>query len=310
LLNLETWTWTQPEISAEISDSRSFHTAVLFQDKMIVWGGYKEAKEGGYTFTDVAVHILDLKTWQWSQVTPKGTPPEPRSHHSVALFQDKLFIDGGFYDIYATRDDIHLLDLTKMCWINIQVDNCSSAALAGFKVRGNRLIKFLGDAAYGGFCQDILTLELGDFDYKKQLKFQWHKGKFKGIDNYKYQISGLESEEDDDYEEENVIPCRTIHGYGEFGDNLVLFAGMAPGNGVSHMTIGDLVLLNLPAVGETTNETYTAVVPQVEGKFPPPRFGHSTIQFDHQMIVYGGLWIDTEEGNHSYDNDVYILETL
>ncbi len=40
-----------------------------------------------------------------------------------------------------------------------------------------------------------------------------------------------------------------------------------------------------------------------------PRFGHSTIQFNSQMIIYGGLWIDTEAGNHSYDNRVYILET-
>ncbi|BAY79633.1 hypothetical protein NIES25_61180 (plasmid) [Nostoc linckia NIES-25] len=37
--------------------------------------------------------------------------------------------------------------------------------------------------------------------------------------------------------------------------------------------------------------------------------GHSTIQFNHQMIIYGGLWIDTEVGNHGYDNQVYILET-
>jgi Galactose oxidase, central domain/Kelch motif len=319
LLDLETWTWTQPEISGEIPDSRSFHTAVLFQEKMLVWGGYKEAKDGGYIFTDLAVHILNLKTWQWSQVTPNGTPPKPRSHHSLALFEDKLFIDGGSYDIYFALDDIHLLDLTQMCWIDIEVDNCSSCALAGLKVRGNKLIKFLGDAAYGGFCQDIFTLELGDFDSINQLKFQWHKAKFEGIDNYKYQISVLESEEDydddydDDYEEEeneNVIPCRTIHGYGEFGDNLVLYAGMAPGDGVSHVTIGDLVLLNLPAVGENTSSTYTTIVPEVKGKFPPPRFGHSTIQFNHQMIVYGGLWIDTEEGNNSYDNDVYILETL
>lgn len=311
VLDLETWTWTQPDIFGNIPDSRGFHTAVLYQDKMLVWGGYKEAKDGGYIFTDVAVHILNLKTWEWSQITPNGTPPEPRCHHSAALYQDKLFIDGGSFDMYAAYKDIHLLDITQMCWIDIQVENCADAALAGLKLRGNTLIKFLGDAAYGGFCEDILILELGNLDTRNQSKLQWQKANFIGIENYSYQImlpDDDEEEYDDEFDDDSGIPYRTIHGYGEFGDNLVVFAGMAPGNGVSHVTIGDLVLLNMPAMGETTSGTYTAVVPEVEGKFPPPRFGHSTIQFNQQMIIYGGLWIDTQAGNNSYDNDVYILQ--
>ncbi|MBW4673753.1 MAG: hypothetical protein KME52_06940 [Desmonostoc geniculatum HA4340-LM1] len=315
LLDLESWTWIQPQIFGEIPAKRSFHTAVLAEDKMLVWGGYQEAKDGGYIFSDVDVHILNLKTWQWSQITPNGTPPAPRSHHSVVLFKNKLLIDGGSYDIYAALKDLHLLDITNMCWINIQVNNCYSSALAGLIIRGNTLVKFLGDAAYGGFCSNVLTLELVDFDSPNLPEFQWQQAKFQGIENYSYQIF-LPKNNQDDYEyyddeindEDDGIPYRTIHGYGEFGDNLVLFAGMAPGNGVSHVTIGDLVLLNMPAIEEASCGTYTGIIPEVKGKFPPPRFGHSTIQFKHQMIIYGGLWIDTQAGNHSYDNQVYILE--
>lgn len=83
---------------------------------------------------------------------------------------------------------------------------------------------------------------------------------------------------------------------------------MSPGNGISHVTIGDVVLLNMPDISAANSGTYTYTVPEIAGKFPPPRFGHSTIQFNHQMIVYGGLWIDTSAGNNSFDNDVYILE--
>ncbi|BAY09504.1 Kelch repeat-containing protein [Calothrix sp. NIES-2098] len=314
LLDLENWTWMQPQVWGDIPTSRSFHTAVLAGDKMLVWGGYQQAKDGGYIFSDVDVHILNLQTWEWSQVTPKGTPPAARCHHSAALFKDKIFIDGGSFDMYTALDDLHLLDITKMCWINIQVDKCSSAALAGLKVRGNTLVKFLGDAAYGGFCPDILTLELGDLDSENLLPLQWQKAKFVGIDNYKYKIllpnSDEEEEEDEEYDEGDGIPYRTVHGYGEFGDNLVLFAGMAPGNGVSHVTISDVILLNMPSVEEATSGTYTAMVPLVEGKFPAPRFGHSTVQFNRQTIVYGGLWIDTYTGNNSYDRDVHILEIV
>ncbi|MBW4642744.1 MAG: hypothetical protein KME23_07050 [Goleter apudmare HA4340-LM2] len=307
LLDLTSWTWRKPQVSGEIPTSRSFHTAVLAEDKMLVWGGYIVAKDGGYIFNDVAVHILDLNTWQWSQITPSGTPPAARSHHSAALVKDKLFIDSGSFDIYAALDDLHLLDLTKMHWIKIQVENCHSSALAGLKVRGNTLVKFLGDAAYGGFCQNILTLELIDLDEKKPLKLQWQQADFQAIKNQNNIEDGEYYNEED---EEDIIPCRTIHGYGEFADNLVLFAGMAQGHGVSHITIGDLVLLNLPSLAAASSGTYTAIIPEVNGKFPPPRFGHSTIQYNRQMIVYGGLWIDTEGGNNSYDNDVYILEEL
>jgi hypothetical protein len=85
---------------------------------------------------------------------------------------------------------------------------------------------------------------------------------------------------------------------------------MAPGYGVSHATIGDLLVLNMPADQEVNSGTYTAMIPEVEGQFPQPRFGHSTIQFNHQMIVYGGRWIDTYAGNDRYDHNVYILENL
>ncbi|HIK06183.1 MAG TPA: hypothetical protein IGS40_15945 [Trichormus sp. M33_DOE_039] len=319
VLDLVSWTWIQPQICGQIPENRSFHTAVLFQNQMLVWGGYKKAKDGGYIFSDVDVHLLDLKNWEWIQITPDGIAPDARSHHSAVLFQDKLFIDGGSYDIYTARNDLHLLDITKMCWINLQVHNCFNSSLAGLKVRGNTLVKFLGDAAYGGFCRDILTFDLGDFKYIDLKELQWQPAKVQGIYHYKYPIyspNGEEEEiEDDDYEDEfdddeNVIPCRTIHGYGEFGDNLVLFAGMSPGYGVSHMTIGDLILLNMPAVEAANSRTYQAIIPEVAGKFPLPRFGHSTIQFNQQMIVYGGLWIDTYAGNNSYDNAVYVLEIL
>ncbi|MBD2440140.1 kelch repeat-containing protein [Nostoc sp. FACHB-110] len=319
VLDLPSWTWRQPKISGQVPENRSFHISILFQDKMLVWGGHKEAKDGGYIFSDVAVHILDLKTWEWSKVTPDGIPPDARSHHSAVLYQDKLFIDGGSYDLYSARNDVHILDITKMRWLNIPVENCAISALAGLKVRNNILVKFLGDAAYDGFCQNIFTLKLGDFDTINTTKLQWELADFKGIDNYQYPIYSQNNDEEDteeyDYdneleEGENLIPCRTVHGYGEFGDNLVLFAGMCPGDDVSHVTIGDLILLNLPNLENNNSGIYQVLIPEVAGKFPPPRFGHSTIQFNHQMIVYGGLWIDTWCGNNSYDNEVYVLEIL
>ncbi|HLO88965.1 MAG TPA: kelch repeat-containing protein, partial [Nostocaceae cyanobacterium] len=290
ILDLKTWTWTQPQTSGEIPSPRSFHTAILFNDQMLIWGGSQEARDATYICNDNDLYILNLKTWEWSKVTPTGKPPVARSHHSAALFQDKLIIDGGYYDFYASWSDLNILDLTKMSWLPIQVENCISAALSGLKVHGNTLIKFLGDAAYEGFRNEILTLDLTDFDSDNLRELKWQKANIQGIENYGYQILlpnnpeweeyETEEYEDDEYEDEDEdiitcedgIPSRTIHGYGEFGNNLVLFAGMAWGDGVSHATIGDLVALNLPNSEVVTTGTYTWLLPQVSGEIPPPRF--------------------------------------
>jgi hypothetical protein len=329
ILDLNTWTWTEPQTTGEIPSPRSFHTATLYNHQMLVWGGSEETRNATYICNDDDLYILNLKTWEWSKITPTGKPPVARSHHSAALFQDKLIIDGGAYDFYASWSDLNILDLTKMSWLPIQVENCVSAALSGLKIHGNTLIKFLGDGAYEGFRNEILLLDLANLDADNLRELKWQKAQVQGIENYGYQIllpnnpelEEYETEEysdDDDYDDEDDdriicedgIPIRTVHGYGEFGNNLVLFAGMAAGDGISHGTIGDLVVLNLPNSEIATTGTYTWLLPQISGEIPPPRFGHSTIQFNQQTIIYGGFWIDTWHGNNSFDNDVYILEMV
>ncbi len=321
ILNLESWTWEKPQVSGEIPPSRSFHTAVLNKEQMVVWGGYEEQIEGGYLCHDTAVYILELKTWHWSQVIPDGTPPVARSHHSAALFKDKLFIDGGSYDIYFSYNDLHLLDLTTMSWLRLEATSSPGSASGGLIVRDNTLIKFLGDGAYEGFCSDILTLNLTDLDSTNLQELQWQKAKFaEEIENYSgktiLSLSNSEDEEEDNKDEDDedidyfFYPGRTVCGYGEFGNNLVVFGGLAPQDGVSHVTIGNLLLLNLPVAQSVTNGIYRAIITQADGKFPYPRNGHSTIQFNHQMIVFGGLWFDAPDGTYDCDRDIYILEIL
>lgn len=310
VLNIDTWTWTKPPISGTIPTPRSFHTAMLFNNKMLVWGGYEQAEDSAYQFSDVDLHLLDLQTWEWSQITPSGTPPEPRSHQSAVLFKDKLLIDGGSYDIYSTWDDFYVLDLSQMSWLTVQVKQNYSACLAGLIVKDNTLIKFLGDGAYEGFPGDILSLNLDALDGSDPLQLQWEKVSVQGIKNYEPKIilPNYRDEEQEAYEE-GGIPYRTVHGYGEFGNNLVLFAGMVPGNGISHLTIGDVVMLNIPDFQEINSKQLTWLVPKIKGTFPNPRFGHSTLQFNQKMIIFGGLWIDTYSGNNTFDTDVYILES-
>ena len=67
---------------------------------------------------------LDTATAAWENLTAKtkGAAPSPRSGHRAALYQDKLFLFGGFYDTgkdVRYFDDAYLYDIPTRAWARI-----------------------------------------------------------------------------------------------------------------------------------------------------------------------------------------------
>ena len=53
------------------------------------------------------IHCLDLATWQWTQLNPKGgVTPSPRDYATVSVFNNKVNIG-----VYAETSNI-----TMLCW--------------------------------------------------------------------------------------------------------------------------------------------------------------------------------------------------
>lgn len=91
---------------------RNDHSATLFGDNIIVFGGNSEEDR---FLNDVAV--LNLSTLTWSHPEVQGFLPEGRIRHSATVYKNKLYIAGGQIDANATfADTLLVLDLENWEW--------------------------------------------------------------------------------------------------------------------------------------------------------------------------------------------------
>nr|XP_018888942.1 rab9 effector protein with kelch motifs isoform X3 [Gorilla gorilla gorilla] len=124
-MDLETRTWTTPEVTSPPPSPRTFHTSsAAVGNQLYVFGG---GERGAQPVQDTKLHVFDANTLTWSQPETLGNPPSPRHGHVMVAAGTKLFIHGGlagdrFYD------DLHCIDIGDMKWQKL---NPTGAAPAG-----------------------------------------------------------------------------------------------------------------------------------------------------------------------------------
>jgi len=96
---------------------RTGHTAVLSPDgsAIIVFGG----SPLGFAPSLNDVWLLDVNTFTWSNPTPSGTPPQPRSFANSVLVGNQMLTMFGFNNIsnaITFYSDVNVLDVAKMAW--------------------------------------------------------------------------------------------------------------------------------------------------------------------------------------------------
>ena len=80
--------WIWHKTSGDVPEKCSFATAVVIKDKMIVVGARESDTNN--------VHVLDLKSWNWTRITPKGIPPLKGTYASSSwAYQGKMYCFGG-----------------------------------------------------------------------------------------------------------------------------------------------------------------------------------------------------------------------
>jgi N-acetylneuraminic acid mutarotase len=76
---------------------RSGHRMIRWKNKMIVFGGFYDTITETKYFNDF--HMLDLDTLKWTKVEFKegiDVVPKPRSAFQIGLYENTLFIYGGY----------------------------------------------------------------------------------------------------------------------------------------------------------------------------------------------------------------------
>ena len=99
---------------------RSLHAAAVWQDNLIVFGGY----DGYQRVNDLYFYSFTRQTWA-QRATQNGVrggepnpPPSPRDRHVAVVWGDGFFIFGGF-DGQQRVNDMHVFDLNTNVWARV-----------------------------------------------------------------------------------------------------------------------------------------------------------------------------------------------
>jgi len=102
------------ETTGESFCRRSALTALVWHDKLYTFGGWN-----GFTrtwFNDL--HVLDFKTRAWKAIHPNGKPPAKRTSHAAVIYNNKMYVFGGFSG-EEYLNDLHEFDLETETWTEI-----------------------------------------------------------------------------------------------------------------------------------------------------------------------------------------------
>jgi dynein heavy chain len=152
------YTWSQPNakhnaeasIACQLTNNewpnvpppRAGHSATLIGDLLYVFGGYGGL---GYSRRDLDdLYTLNVYTWVWNKVNPKGTGPEKRAGHCACGIEKKIYIFGGsnsstqFQDLFIldTENDVPLWTKlnTMMSSPTWSLSSCSVIAIPTWKI--------------------------------------------------------------------------------------------------------------------------------------------------------------------------------
>ncbi|KAI9332743.1 hypothetical protein BD770DRAFT_449227 [Pilaira anomala] len=158
VLDVETLIWTKPEIELSSRPSkRRAHTTCLWEDKIIVIGG----GDGARALDDV--HMLDVSNPNnqplvWEKLQTTGVPPPARGYHTSNLVKDKLVVFGGS-DGHDCFEDVHVLDLKKGRWSQIELDR-KIPRLAHTSTQVGSYVFVIGGHDGRRYSQDVLLFNL------------------------------------------------------------------------------------------------------------------------------------------------------
>ncbi|KAG0243816.1 hypothetical protein BGW41_001328 [Actinomortierella wolfii] len=109
--------------NASIPSARYGHCAVASSDgnSVVMYGG--AAIDSGKPSNEV--HVLDVRTWTWSQPPIKGTPPAPVRNHQCIMVGDQLITFFGFNHNNVPRNasgssasTLNVLSTSQWAWSN------------------------------------------------------------------------------------------------------------------------------------------------------------------------------------------------
>lgn len=287
--------WMRAENVGDINQPRFGHSAVKYENKIIVYGGgthydsihkLRECLSG--------VHIFNTDEMKWEYLKAKGTYLPARKYHSAVMVGFHMFVYGGMNHWSHLLSDAAILNMNKSSWKS--VDICGNGP-GKISFHTSTLVH-ISDSKKTENIYDITPAS--------------SKIKFPGI----YFFGGLS---------DRKVPTNSLHvlliGKRPLEWMIPKVSGLAPSPRFLHTTVynmnlnvliifgGRVDLLNNPVYTCFNDvflfdiQNFTWLTVKVIGEVPLGRSGHCAETLDHRMFVFGGVT------NKSYcSGDVWMLE--
>ena len=105
--DLETHKWALVELASEDAPKpRAGHSASYHDECMYIFGGKDDDNMKLNDFWK-----LDLVQRKWTCIETAGNTPQARSGHSAIVYEGKIFLFGGIFEVTKELNDCHLYDI-------------------------------------------------------------------------------------------------------------------------------------------------------------------------------------------------------
>ncbi len=122
---------------------RYHHTAVLIDDKLIIWGGINILLK---TYNDGAIYDVEKDSWK----KLKAGPLESRVSHGAAAAENKMIIwGGGGIDSQAAFNDGAIYDMKKDTWTKVKDSPINGRESYAAAASGDKLVIWGGYSGGG-----------------------------------------------------------------------------------------------------------------------------------------------------------------
>lgn len=116
ILDMDTMTWIQPQVSGMIPMARNAHTMTVLGNKLYLFGGHS----GNKHLKDL--HVFDTETLTWTEPQIFGSPPKGLRGHTANLIGNKIYLFGGYdgrgksFKKIIPSNDLYVLNTDTMRW--------------------------------------------------------------------------------------------------------------------------------------------------------------------------------------------------
>ncbi|KAI9564367.1 hypothetical protein GHT06_008106 [Daphnia sinensis] len=150
-----TWSkWQSNKSCAPIS--RKGHSAVVYEDRMLVYGGYQDMRGSLGELWQFSFDTLSWKMIHGSRAAKSSEAIPPGRHsHTAVVFDQGMWIYGGMTDL-VERSDLWRLDLVTMRWSSVKCKPLGPGPLHGHsavRVRSHMLV--IGGEKQGNLSDEV-----------------------------------------------------------------------------------------------------------------------------------------------------------